>query len=154
MLPLQYLIQNNRQRVEDTNFSQIRSYNFRITHMKTIMSRTCTPLYKWISLISFVHVKVRFSEDLFVKVPYSYKGSTQMVHLAWFFVSSLGTQCQGELLGSCFVCRPSSCVVRRVSSVVRRASTIYLNIFFFDSTGPRVLILGMQHHLVVVYQVC
>ena len=31
----------------------------------------------------------------------------------------------------------------RVVSVVRRPATIYLNIFFSDSTGPRVLIFGM-----------
>ena len=36
-----------------------------------------------------------------------------------------------------------SVVRRRASSVVRRASTIYLNIFFSDSTGPRALIFGM-----------
>ena len=39
--------------------------------------------------------------------------------------------------------RAVSVVRRRASSVVRRASTIYLNIFFSDSTGPRVLIFGM-----------
>ena len=39
--------------------------------------------------------------------------------------------------------RALSVVRRRASCVVCRASTIYLNIFFSDSTGPRVLIFGM-----------